>query len=1819
LVTRCYARCYVWLFRFTLFTDLPLFGCCVTLFTLRLIYVYVVTRYVRSVYVVTLLLGCWFRCWFSCYRCCWAPIYVVRCYVTLRWTVVTHVAPLRCYVGRLRLQLLLIVVVDLLLRCCYVVVVGYVCCCCWSVITVALLDVYVYVTVTGYVVVTFVCWVPGRYVTRCVHVWFVYVTLFPVYTFIWFVYGYRFVWTFTVVTVTLLHVATFTTFGYTRYVVATRSHVCWLLRYGLLRYVYVCHVGCYVTFPVYRGCSHVGYVWLFTLFVGWLRVGYDFTVYVPVYVPVRLLRYVHVRYVPVPHGYVGYTGYVTLDLDLDTHGLHTFTPRSGYVTVTVIRLPHVYVGSRLFTFIYVWVVTLDVVTLHTGYHVAVTFGYVTVTLRLRLDYRLHVCWIYGYTFTFTFDFVTFVTVGFTLIFVCGWLRWFTVLHVLFTVGYPHTFTTVTRTFTRLRCRLFYTTVYHVPHTTRLRLPVTTPVTFGWLDVPTRGVHVLRTLVRTFPVISHGWFYVPLRTLFTLRYRWIRLRWLRLRFVGYLLRFTRLRCCSHVTVGWLIWLTFVGPTLLGGYVTVTLRCYVYGCSGYRLPHTHLHIFARTGCSRLFTTVSHGYTRLRWTTVVDLVVVGWRLLLRCWFRSRSRTLRLLLRYGRCYGCCCWFPLLVTFDSRLRCVYTLHVAFRIYVDVGCLRYDFVTHHGYVVGCCDLHVAIWLGGYTFWLRSHLRCWTLRLRAPVPRFTRLHGWFRWVGYGYTHVYDPVYTFTTRYVYVCRFDLHTGLRYRLRWLLRYGLVGWTTFAFVYITLPVCAGYTFGCWTTRLVGRLRWLRLPRLRFPRLPRSGLHTRSHGWLVLVTFVTVYARWFIRSVRFIYGLRSPDGLRTHVYIYVTRLRISHTLVTVTFGWICCSRLRLILRLPRFTVCYVVQLRLRLRYVTHSVTFTRLRLVVAVCHGLRYTPRLHVAGLDFTLRLPHVYVPRWLYTHVYLRSGYVYGCSRRSTVRYVWLDYPTFCGYTFRLRCYGYGRWFVPTPLRLFPVWTFTFTLLRFPTLRSFYTFTRLRSYGYSWLITVTRTRLHGWFWRLLRLRFTGCTVYVWFWLRLVVTRLRWFTFCYGDSRLRLRWLHTFTFWLHVTHAIFTPLLHCVYGYTRLHHVYARSRLRWLLRLLRSLHTVPTLPRCYHGYVTVIYTFVGSFGGYGCDLPVARLRLRCYVYGRFRFTRSGHIYVYFTLPDVLYPRLPHVYVVGWLHFTFGTFYFGLIWTLVTFTLRSRLVDLWFTLRCTFGYTVQLPFTVTVTLRLVGYTVTRIHGYHVYVRLHVGYYVPVYHVTRLRLYVGHTLRLHTLLPAHTFTHTHTLVGLVTGWFVPHVHVYFTHVTHGCPLHTFTVRFCLLRLFPTHAFGLVPGSFAFTRSVTFVPVVVTIHVLTFVTVGRWVATTLDLHAVTFPHTVTHVTHLHSHGWLRSRTLRLRLHTYVYGLHTFTRTLVTLRTVGWLVTFWLHTDVYTTFTILRRLRFVWLLDGLRSRCCGLFTVGYAGYTTFGWLHGYTGWFRLGWFTFVVGWLPHFTLRLRYTRLHYRLRCYTRLLRLHVYHVWFHVCHTVGYVTHVRLRWLIYGYVTLVTFTFAVGCGWFTLLRDTRFTRGYAFGCWRLFTFTIHTRFGYVTTFWVPVYVAVRLLRLRFTVTLLRCCCRLHGWLRFTKVCWLRLLHTHVPTRLVTLVTFSSRLPHPLITRFTFYCGLHVWLLHLRYVVWLFVAVTAARCPVYTYGGLPLRSHLHTTDVYGCAGFRIPGCWLRITLRLICGCLILLRLLVAGLRLRYVYGCSFGYVTHHVLRLVHIGLHV
>jgi len=1622
--THGYTRVYVcvgWLrsLQFTTFTfcvathTFPTF----TFVTLRLIYVdylYVVTHvvdllllllpHVVVTFYVTLVVG-WFPFvgWLCDLLRCRSTTFT-RLVVTIWFTLHIYVP-----VGAL----------ILLLRCCLVVVPRYVtfrcCCCCCDLrcgcyvcyvytrligvtsttllpFTLLLLVTLVVTVVVDLVVYGYVCYVYVRTHLRS-HGWF---TTFYVYV------GYVYVirsrlrlrWRCCYARFTLLLL---------RYVVAERY--VWLFipfTYVTLRFVTLTDVVyvtrcCYVTFVTILVCYTHVYATPFILPHVCLPrccrsdlITFDFVEHVTftlrcyvtrlpthiclhVYVDLVVdLRWLHLRFV------------VTLLVVVEP-----FTLGVDYVVVVVVG------WLRLVTLLfgcYVYVALFDLrcwlrlrwfdlplrFTLRSRLRLrVVVVDVVTVILLIYVDLRCPVdllllrshCWVVD-------TFVTLIALRCSAA-----LRWFvtispfTLFTVVVTLFVPLRVTVVVCLLPFGRCTIYH--VYVVVPTTLRCLRCCCVVT----HIRLRYVYIWFT-VTLFVVTLRLRLFVPTRLLFPLQLIW---------FVVVLPVHLRLRWLRYVTL-----------------ITDVTGCYA---------HSRCYV-ATVDCSRLLLRTPRlrsRYVRLRiWTLrllilllVVTLrwfvtpFVVGFVGALRLpfyvgWFYVYVVTLIYVCCYSRYVGYVVVAALLrwlgalrfvryvTTFICRLQLLLRLRFTGLIYGYVYA-PFTFVTLRLLRLICVYVTLLRWLHTVA------PRCWfadvvTLRL-IYVYVDLRCYGWFTfWVcyvygcavtfGYGYVVVYTVTLRLRLHFTFVC-FPLRLRLPdtlicwccyvvdfvvLRYRWFVTLVTLLLVTDLVGYVVVPVT--FTFRCcccctlWTFTL--------FVTFTLPHVTHGGYVTVA-GYLPL-RFDLVWLHFVIYDSGYVPGW-FPVTFRLHVW-----LRLVYVWAPVIFT----LRLRLVLHFTRFTFTFVyVDLVTTFAFRTHGYTVT-----VVTFYRLRSTLRTFVVTLrlDVTL-LPFVYVtlrsrlPRTRYVYVRLRLRlHVYV---DLLVRFVTLPFTLVVTllYVYRLRCYSYvvvvlrlGRWFTLVT----DVWCCYDT---------FWTFTLLLHHIYvCWFTLVVRCCCYGYVGvvdldlrcccRYVAVTFTfGCYVYVRWCLRLLPVTYR----CYRCYRYGSHCCCRFT--LQFTHTVHAHVTHLVTVVVTLH-VVVDSLLPLLLLHLRTTLRL-RLSRLQHSHVTLrslrllIYvTFVDSVG------------LRCYVYTfvlillTFIYLRCWLIccHTFTTFPVCqLFPTLPRSHVV-----THGSSH---VWFTFTFILRS----------------------VTFTF------------YHVLVTL-VGW-LPRLHVYGLFITVGWTTRSHTFGWLRTpLRLLHATRSLRYGWSVGLIYV--CPFTFGWLRSRYVYTICtfislrwiyVLRCYRSRCGLRLPHVYTF--AVTFVTFtrllryVWRLH-LTFVTVVTFTHTRLRLPFALrlrgSPYTIYHVyTHTRFTHVCPLRILLLPVWLFVVVVVTLRCTLrcsgccyvwfVTFVTVdyhGYYVCSPLLRYVYTViccYVVIRfydlrygRLPLIWLRPDLRWLLLITFTLFrfplliwllVVGYVWFTLLFDSVGWFTpfafvtftLRWFGYVRlhGWLHVWLPVDRFTRLHTRLR--------------------------------------------------------------------------------------------------------------------------------------------------------------------------------------------------------------------------------------------------------------------
>jgi len=1108
--------------------------------------------------------------------------------------------------------------------------------------------------------------------------------------------------------------------------------------------------------------------------------------------------------------------------------------------------------------------------------------------------------------------------------------------------------------------------------------------------------------------------------------------------------------THTTHGWLRWVTV-------GYVPHTV--------GYVYIHTHT----------VYCVTVTFVTRLR------LRLLGLRL------RLGLRLFAVALVAG-----CCGFCTVTTFVTHARYTRLLHthgyrfpfgyvptftfpfaVAFTVY---GYTRrlvgYGWVVTFARLRYGCSVTFPVWLGlvGLRLvYVYAHTRyvygCWFARLHVfGLVTFTTLpHGWLRF------------YTARLHTLPDFGYVLHTHVTVTLHGWLR----GFTVVTVVYrgCCVTVVARLRFYVYVTRLVGlRLVWF----TRFTL--RSRLRLRCYT--VTFTFPVTRLRLLPVTTFGLFGytftlLRLHTLLRwlhfgyTFVYVTVTLHTVTHTFDFTV------ARL---LHAHVYTLPGWLRLRLRLH------TFTRLPTVGL--HGCCTFTRLHLR-LDVTL-----VVTVWF---AVVHSFTVYVCR----LRYV------YCGlhgsrFTFGCGCLHVGwivtrlRLLVTRYTRLLPGW--------FPRSRYVTAFPRLRL---DWLLrlicTLLRCRLVPFVTRFTT-RYVGLVTFGWL-LRLL--RLH----------VWLGWFTLFTFgWLDVL-------------------VYV------------CLHTFAVTLRCYvvtftgYGYVATRLFYVYTFG---CCLRCWWFYLICWLWLRYVVDLRWLLIPRCCIPVYVHLLIPtFVTLLRWLFYVcLVTLHYGCrlhLFPLVTYGYVTLPVLLDSPLPFTF--TVTFTFTFAVTLLRLRYVVTHVDLFGCsrllrlrclrlrLVTLRLG------RCSRLRLRL---LRLrYRLLRCCCFTFT--LVGL---------RYTFVCYVYGCYVYVWFTLHCTLRslvvtryVWFAFTFGwLVPVLRLRLRFTAHVAVTLLFYVyVTLLPVCLRCGYVVDLR-LRWRYVTFYTLRLHCGGWLVTfalfgcyvyvcSPLRIWLHTTV-RLRLFVRLLlrlvtftVTLPSVIYVCGYThvyglhgcctrLHVDVYTFVTrllhvtlLVTLLRYVWihgcprLLLLLVGYVTGCYVVG-CWFTTFTFV---TRWFVGLRFPFgsrlhgyVYGSRSFDWLRLIYTPLHTRLRCYgsfgygyvpryiyvyvclrftlfVTLLRwfgythygyVYVWLVWFPGC-CYGY-AHARLHTLLRLHFTLHTFTFC----WlrYRLRCVATFTFGYAVTHTRLVA--LHVRFtGSVTVG------SVTPLRLRYVTRL-----HVYGWLRgYVYVCY------------------------------------------------------------------------------------------------------------------------------------------
>jgi len=940
-----------------------------------------------------------------------------------------------------------------------------------------------------------------------------------------------------------------------------------------------------------------------------------------------------------------------------------------------------------------------------------------------------------------------------------------------------------------------------------------------------------------------------------------------------------------------------------------------------------------------------------------------------------------------------------------------------------------------------------------------------------------------------------------------------------------------------------------------------------------------------------------------------------VTRLHLPHVPVgcyPVGYGYGCCLHFTPFTRLR-----YVYVTLLRLRLVRFPVWLVGYVPVVAV--GLVYTRLVGCLRLVVYTRLPRLRLVLGLrlFTICYV---YLYPLHSHTTL--VVAGFPVTrsrFGCYLRFRLVYHGWLWLRSPFTTFGyVWfthvTFTFGyVVGYARLRLFagwldYTFTF--TFG-CWLLLVTFPLVgYGY-----TLRYTTFT-FGW----LLVTRSGPFV---RVTRLRYGW---------VTHRLRTPVL-----FTHGSHTHTRTLVvgsfTHTLRLLRIwLHT--------HGY-GLRY---GWLVGFPVTVPVGWLHVGCLLH--------THTFGYRTL------RLLHVYVYGWLHFTFYIYVyvcvtrlpFGFIYTPVTVTLRIY-TRLPFTLHV---YAFQFPvygwlLRSTVTFTFTHFTVTfAVWLPHVY-RLRLVYvygYVAARLVTRTFVVTTPHVRLVTFTGYTRFTLRYGChVGLLRLDFtftlrlrcrilrlLRYVTTRVTHVTvcvgwlvglHVCGyVHTFTVRY-RLRLGCTFTFYVVGSHVWFTRLHGYV----CLHAHGYA-VGLGYAFAFGW---TRLHTVTgyvyvclrygclrlHFTRSTVCGWLRYVTFGSRFthHTfwrlgctrlgyvvdYVYvGLVTFClRTVTFTFTVGWLFTFtvWLRLRLRCVYVCGYVCVYVTTAVGFTLPVYGLrtdFTFTHVGSRL---LH------LVGWFTGYA----HTYVYTPFTVTHVRLHAHTTVYVTHVCG-YTHFTFTLGYARCRFTHTHVLRYHTVTTFTCRLRVGLPVTHRGLRFgwlqfTRCYVAGC-------------YVTHGWVTGWIRSSL---RFIYGCYVCHVGLHvGLHTFAFGCWLRLRFTRI---YILRIYVAVTLRYVTVTRLriwdlrvyglrtTFGSRFTFTLVRLRYIYvwfgWLRSCLVRLRCGYATFTFavtgwiLPLRlPHVCTRYIYG-----LPRYHATFTFTHLVGPLrlpfTLLRLIWLRLDFGYVYG--------------------
>jgi len=955
------------------------------------------------------------------------------------------------------------------------------------------------------------------------------------------------------------------------------------------------------------------------------------------------------------------------------------------------------------------------------------------------------------------------------------------------------------------------------------------------------------------------------------------------------------------------------------------------------------------------------------------VGYDLLLRCW---------LLLRCGYVY---------YVYVYRYR-VYRLFVVVTlpfvdlfpdVVVDLLLLRW--------VVVDLDYDWNVWfpvVGYYVDPVGRYRLLFRLRLRCSYVTF----GWPRcgcWL-FDFTRLYIYVWFVVTLRLRCCHTTFTVGyvtfrLIYDCGWLLR-----WFTFTFT-VVVDLRYGY---------IGRSRLLRF----------TGCWVVAFYVYVYVTFTLIYVYVYVVTVHTILRLRSRCRWILHVLVdshTVTVPRCSHV-VTLHFtfvydyGW-----------LRWFVVVYVTDsrcstTRLRTLLVTHG-TFTRshtgvvggrLRLVVRWFALLRYVGwfdlRYRLPTFDFVLLLLRCYVTfpvccwlRWLrlrclfpvipvyvVDHVDLRSRYL-----------LLIRFTTRCSGS-RLVYTRLLRWICS---RSFPDCD---SVCLFPvTLRCSHTHTV--TFTFTFTVTFTLLRWRCW------------------WLHVYVyTLLRSFPLldvgCYVGLRLRLRLP---VIYLHVTFGLLITVTFT--------HVYVVDSFVDLLRYVTLRFTHVTL-RCWTTFdlwFTLLWlhvtTHVCCSGCCGYVVRSTRSRLRTYVW--FTFTLLLHL--------------------RWF----------LRWLLLPFTLRSRcclhVARCWFVVcvcytRCCWFVVVVIYVPVYVVrlhvythhvvvthLRLLRCCCWCVYTHTIYTLFvdftHVGYVDCIYvlpvgcYVTLRLIYVGYLrcccccsfthlqlrccrccwLLLLLLIPVQLLRlYTFTLIGVVTGWFVPCLRCY-VPVYVGRSFVTRWIAVCCSGCY--HDF------------VTFG------YICWFTIYWRWfyglhvAVRTLLLRLFTFTFTVVGL-----HVCLRLRlricyvccTLRLRLRLLRFTF-TFTRSL---RLLLLLVTL---PVVTVTFTRLRS-HYAFDLFGyvpthLRCRYA-LFVVGYT-LLRYGWFDSHT-------FDLRCSVTPRS--RLRYVAGGWFYGLHLRLIYIYVTFYTFYVVTVTLLIVPTRLRSLRYVTFPFTTFTLrVVGYGYVHVVVVTR----------------------------------------------------------------------------------------------------------------------------------------------------------------------------------------------------------